>query len=726
MSDAIKTYIKKARTVLEKNQVPGGAFTLPSGNLYPHQWNWDAGFIAIGISHYDTDQAIRELRRLFSGQWRNGMLPHIVFNPDGLGGYFPEPDFWQTELSPDAPGDVLTSGITMPPIHAYAALQIYENAGRKDRVGPFLEWIYPRLQDLHRFFYRERNPESNGLACIIHPWESGMDNSPSWDETMNHIDLDTVQLPAYQRKDTGHVDSSMRPTDRYYDFFVYLMELFKRHNYDQNAILKECPFQVYDPLFNSILCASNESLASLAAMLGDRDGEQEAREWHEQTSKAISGHLFHEEHHLFDAYDLVGRRHLEIDTVSGFMPLFGGGAKKEQVDVLYSHLNSKSFCALHQGNCFTVPSFDTQKEGFKRENYWRGPVWINMNWMLYKGLRRYGFRQKADSLAKNILELPMRSGFHEYFDSFDGRGYGSRDFSWTAALFLDVAHSNYLKTGRTGLLKRLGRVLWTRVPLNTGRVDGGKHPENVSQQMLSAIGELRDRYYRNDGTVDYEALKNSDEYARYRAVAATLRQVDPGSLGEDRQRLAFWVNLYNTIIVDGIIALGIRNSVKEVIGFFRKLSYRIGGHSFTPDDIEHGILRGNRRRPGGLLRQFGPLNSRKQYMVERPDPRIHFALVCGSRSCAPIKFYSPGRIDEQLDTAASNFINSSEVIVIPGEKRVLLSSIFNWYGEDFGGSRGALEFIERYIVDDDKREFLRQHKDEAQVDYLYYDWNLNR
>ena len=110
--------MKKARKILGGNWT--GAYTKPSPRLYPHQWNWDSGFIAIGYAHYDQKKAQQEMLSLFEHQWPNGMVPQIVFNPDALGHYFPEPEFWQV------PEGRLTSGITMPPMAAIACLHIYE------------------------------------------------------------------------------------------------------------------------------------------------------------------------------------------------------------------------------------------------------------------------------------------------------------------------------------------------------------------------------------------------------------------------------------------------------------------------------------------------------------------------------------------------------------------------------------------------------------------------
>jgi hypothetical protein len=723
MAETIKKYIKKAKSVLRTNWA--GSYTMPAPGLYPHQWNWDSGFIAMGYSHYDTERAIQELTSLFRGQWKNGMVPQIVFNQKQLGRYFPEPDFWQAEKSPHAPDDVVTSGITMPPVHAIAALKIYENADKPADVIPFLQWVYPRLLSLHRYLYNERDPDGTGLVYIRHPWESGMDNSPTWDRMLKRIDLDAVEIPAYQRKDLeSGVKAEMRPRDEDYDRFVFLVDLFRRVRYDEKEIRRACPFLVYGPLFNSILCAANEAIVKIGELI--HQPVNEAEEWHRATAKAIREKLYHEEHGLFDSLDGVDKQLIEVDTAAGFMPLFGGAASVEQAARLYEYLNSKSFCALHQGNCFTIPNFDTQKDGFDRSNYWRGPVWVNINWMLMNGLKRYGFVQKADSVAKDILQLPLRFGFYEYYDSFDGRGYGSHNFSWTAALFLDTAYENYIKTGETSLKARVQRILWKERILNDGETDSHIQLDTLSQEMLSAIREIESHYYTDEGRVDYDAIRGSVEYSRYRRLAARLRDFDPSGLTAEGEKLAFWINLYNTIVVDGIIALGIKHSVKEVIGFFSKVRYAIGGLSFSPDEIEHGVLRGNARPPMQAFRLFGSRDRRKTLAAAKIDPRMHFALVCGSRSCPPIRYYTADGIDAELKLAAVNFVNSSEVIALPEENKLALSMIFKWYERDFGGRRGVLDFIEEYLVDEDKKNFIATNRQRLKMDYIHYDWNLNK
>lgn len=725
MSRIFSHYAEKAKDILDRNWT--GLFTKPAPSLYPHQWNWDSAFIAIGLSHYDTFRAMRELETLFDAQWENGMVPQIVFNPEALGHYFPEPDFWRAHQSGKVPKGKLTSGITMPPVHALAVERIFQNARRSSGVRPFLERIYPKLLALHTYLYRDRDPDDEGLVYIRHPWESGIDNSPTWDEPLARIVVDRNTLPVYQRRDLAHVaDPKMRPSDEDYDRYVYLVDLFRRCNYDEGHIRRECPFLIQDPLFNAVLCRADESLAAIADIVGE--SSELPMYWAEKTRQAIREKLWHQGHRIFDCYDMVARKTIEVDTAAGFLPLFAGAATKEQAQAIYERLNSESFCALQQGNCFTVPNYDAQKDGFDRSNYWRGPVWININWMLAQGLRRYGYTLKADSLQKDLLQLPLRFGFYEYFDSFDGTGYGSHDFSWTAALFIDLVQEFYNSENPSRKLKAKALSLFASdTVLNSGSEMGDVNPDDLAGGLMQCVRALRDAFYDTArGRVNYDGIRSSSEYESYQRLANRLREFDLQRLVGRRNKLAFWVNLYNTIVVHGIIFENVTQSVQEAPGIFSRLKYQIGDHLFSADDIEHGILRGNARPWFHVVHQWMPGDPRKAWMIQPVDPRIHFALVCGSRSCAPIDYYDAEAIYEQLEIASRSFVNSSEVIVLPEEEKVLLSEIFKWYAADFGGIQGVTDFLYDYLADDKARKCLQEKAGRLRFEYIYYDWNLNR
>lgn len=719
MANHILLNLKRAKYVLDKNWI--GNFTQPSRFLYPHQWNWDSAFISIGYSHFNTKRAITELTSLFNAQWKNGMVPQIVFTKKNLGSYFPEPEIWQTSRSKFAPDNYLTSGISMPPIHAYAVLKIYENSLNKNKVLPFIKWIFPKLIKSHQYFYKYRCHDD--FIYVIHPWESGMDNSPAWDNILENIDINKVTVPAFKRKDLSTDNAEMRPKDSDYTRYIYLVELFKKYSYQESKIFENSPFIVADTLFNSVISASNKALLKLAKIL--KNDSTEILEWDNRTTNAVRNKLYSEKDKIFYSYDLKNNSLLKADTAAGFMPLFGGIATEKQAETIYSYLNSTGFCSLLQGNCFTIPNYDTKKTDYDRKNYWRGPVWININWMLWEGLKRYAYIQKADDLARDIIQLPVRFGFFEYFDSFNGRGYGTKDFSWSAALFTDLCYEYYIKHKKNKLSKTR-KILLNSIVLNNESSYAITDQKNISQLLLTKVKELKKEFYTDSGTINYQSLQKSKQYNEYKMITNSLRKFDLNMLNSENEKKAFWINVYNTVIVDSIVQSGIKTSVKEVIGLFSKCKYNIGNKLFSADDIEHGILRCNARHAFRKIKQFHFLNSKKKYIMKNLDVRIHFALVCGSRSCAPIKYYSSNNIDNDLEIATRNFINSSEVMVLPENNRLLVSSIFKWYKNDFGGKNGIINIILKYLNNEEKKEFLSNNRKKIKIEYLYYDWNLNK
>jgi hypothetical protein len=110
-----------------------------------YQWSWDSAFIAMGSIHYDQTRAEQELRTLFKGQWSNGMLPHMVFDPQASN-YQDRLQFWQVERYPYAPRDRQTSGIVQPPVHATAILHIYRHAQDISQARTFLAEMFPHLK----------------------------------------------------------------------------------------------------------------------------------------------------------------------------------------------------------------------------------------------------------------------------------------------------------------------------------------------------------------------------------------------------------------------------------------------------------------------------------------------------------------------------------------------------------------------------------------------------
>lgn len=176
-----------------------------------------------------------------------------------------------------------------------------------------------------------------------------------------------------------------------------------------------------------------------------------------------------------------------------------------------------------------------------------------------------------------------------------------------------------------------------------------------------------------------------------------LQLFDLESLEEDRDKLAFWINMYNGLTNYQIIKNRLENSVWEKQDFFTDQCLQIGAFSFSLDDIEHGILRKNGQRRKGKSEQFSAADKRCQFMVKNFDFRIHFALNCGSVSCPPISFYRSSDINQQLDLAEQAF-SLEEFRVNEEEKRIDCSSIFIWYQADFGNHYLNDSVLSQYTI----------------------------
>ena len=260
-----------------------------------------------------------------------------------------------------------------------------------------------------------------------------------------------------------------------------------------------------------------------------------------------------------------------------------------------------------------------------------------------------------------------------------------------------------------------------RIVLNDVTVVPGLTPsaaaENLQGAMLAVIG----RFTGPDGCLDYEAVRGSWEWGEAVARAGALPGVRLRELGDRPARLAFWINLYNALIFHGIVALGIRRTVRELRGFYRRVCYRVGSLVLSADDIEHGMLRGN-ASPGLLRpRPFGPRDPRVTLAVRPMDPRIHFAITCGAQSCPPVGVYRAESVDEELDLAARNFLNQE--VDLDGQGRVACSRILLWYRRDFEAAGGLGPFLARYLDPGPVRAAVVGRARPCQV-YRRYDWAL--
>ena len=240
--------------------------------------------------------------------------------------------------------------------------------------------------------------------------------------------------------------------------------------------------------------------------------------------------------------------------------------------------------------------------------------------------------------------------------------------------------------------------------------------EDLQRQALAALGAAATA----NGKIDYASLRGSSAWANAVDAARDLQRVPLADLIGRPLRLAFWINVYNALVLHAIVALGIRKSVQEVPFLFMRASYRIGGFRLSLDDIEHGVLRANARRPLPPLRPFGRLDPRGALALDTVDPRIHFALHCGAQSCPPVGTYRAQSIDPQLDLAARNFIN--QTVSLDDAGRVTCSRIFRWYRGDFEAAGGLVPFLLRYLDDGPARTALGTGS--PRLRWTAYHWTL--
>jgi hypothetical protein len=430
-----------AKKTLEGNWT--GQFTMPAATLYPHQWSWDAGFIAIGNSYYNIDRAKKELEFLFNAQWLNGMIPHIVFNKKEKT-YFPAADFYDITRSPNAPKHIGTSGMTQPPVHAIASYYIYENSEDKAEAKDFLSRMYPKLKHFHNYLMTDRDPENSGLVTILHPWESGLDDSPIWDEVLSKI---TIQHQLkFERLDVIAVGGAKEtiPSDQIYNKFIYMIQLMKQYNYDEQKMYKDFPFKIKAVVFSSILYVANKYLVKIANLLGEET--QDIMQWMSRTENNFYNYflpsggpkLGTKEEALFYNYDLVSKDWIRKVTIASLVPIYTGLIHKEEIRDFVNWITHAHWCG--EGTCHTaaLPSTDLQEPYFQHLRYWRGPVWVNINWMIWIGLLKYGYKEAAEKIKNGILELAANHGFREYYEPFTGQGLGGKSFSWTASLVIDM------------------------------------------------------------------------------------------------------------------------------------------------------------------------------------------------------------------------------------------------------------------------------------------------
>ncbi len=410
----------QAVEVLREND--RGAYTVPTKGLYPFQWNWDSCLTALGQAHVGERRAWMEIETLFAHQWEDGMVPHIVFHVHDEG-HFPGADVWRTNR-----GKTETSGITQPAVAGFAVKRLFDRAQDKDFARAKAHALLGKIDRWHAWFYRVRDPENTGLVAIIHPWESGRDNAVDWDTVLAHVPTDGLE--PYVRRDLQHADAAMRPTQDQYDRYIWMVQHFRALGWDNAKLHDASPFRVVDPGFNAILIRSCADLAALADALGEKDIAAANRAREEKGRDALET-LWSEKHGQYVCFDRVARALVDSASCGGLLPVFAG-VPEARIKAL-----ARRVANLARRVSYIVPSHDPDDPRFDAKRYWRGPVWLIVNYMIADGFRHAGETEAADAIARSGLALIDRGGFAEYYDPRNGSACGGARFTWTAAMVLE-------------------------------------------------------------------------------------------------------------------------------------------------------------------------------------------------------------------------------------------------------------------------------------------------
>ncbi|MEX2431056.1 MAG: trehalase family glycosidase, partial [Dehalococcoidia bacterium] len=377
----------------------GYKFLCPAPGEYRSQWFWDSCFHAIAMVHIDPETAKAELETLLLGQDEDGFIGHITFWGNRLFGLT---QFWNYGQS--RPGERLRhSGLIQPPMLAIAA----EHVAAVSRDAAFLPPLMDGLDLYHNWLAEHRVPDDDGLLVVLSPYESGMDQSPAYDETLG---LDGRP---------GRWSIGFR--DRWLDFRNWL------DAYDTKRMVRAARFYVKDAAVNAIYA---EALAAMARMHRAQGNASVAGAYAERAAlvtKSILDKMLDRGRGAF--FNLTGEHERRGGplTIGSLVPLLLEDMPADIVgEVVERHVHDQSSFWLR----FPLPSVAATEPTFEPRGtgaIWRGPTWVNTNWLLWRALRRHHYDDIADTLAARTVSMVAQAGLWEYYNPLNGKGLGAKN-----------------------------------------------------------------------------------------------------------------------------------------------------------------------------------------------------------------------------------------------------------------------------------------------------------
>lgn len=389
-------------------------YVSPSYPHYPHQWFWDSCFHAIALSHIDIDLAKNEIRSLLKAQRKNGFMPHVIYwgatkfrRPLAGIGAMLESKF---SLFPK------TTDMIQPPLIAQSVERIYQEEKDLD----FLLEVVPKLIRYYRWLAEFRDPDGDGLISVISPYESGLDQSPSYDVILGV-------------KNGNALFSALKGRT------VTLRNLMR--NYNLQKIFADDYFTVEDVFVNSIYILNLKIMSDLTNKIDREEDSRFFGKKYNLAKRSLVDKCFDKKKKFF--FDIYSKNEkvANVVTIKGLMPIILDIDKKIVASLVNQHLLETREFNLP----YPIPTVARNEKSFlptpptiaHEPIIWRGPSWVNTNWYIQKGLRRHGYEDLADKIVDKTVAFIRKSGFREFFNPFNGRGYGEHHFGWST-LIIDM------------------------------------------------------------------------------------------------------------------------------------------------------------------------------------------------------------------------------------------------------------------------------------------------
>jgi len=405
-------YLKKGSLeIFEFNQHDEGEifYHQPAAGSYGSQFAWDSGWSIIGASNIKPSSAFRELKTVFDLQLGSGRISHEIIIRRGNN------SFSRRMLTPLIAGQFderNRSYFIDPPSYLVAAEVLY-NRTKDKRVFDFL----PPMEKCVNYLLEKRDLFGDGLVSVVHPWETGCDNAPYFDDPMQ-ININT---PFWKIK------ALLK--------YLKLIRDLKKNDWNLSLVKEKNMFSMQDVGVNGLTVAGIVSLSNLFKEAGNLEKFDEYYAKAEKMSNSIEKYLWNEsKEYFYPRLCTDNPRKIIRSTAIGLSPLLSGLIEKDKANsVLENFLESEEHFNSPYGVAFNSRSeLKKDKEiTFDTDFLWRGPcIWMNINWIAAKAASIYERNDLAKEITKKTVKLLEKSGFREFYHPESGIGGGAKNFTW--------------------------------------------------------------------------------------------------------------------------------------------------------------------------------------------------------------------------------------------------------------------------------------------------------